>query len=73
MACPAWGSAGAAEASEPWVGCDGLEAFGSGIAWPAWGSADGFGAADGVEAVIFLLILSGLFYAVKRKVWADAH
>jgi cytochrome c1 len=27
----------------------------------------------GVKAVIFLLILSGLFYAVKRKVWADAH
>jgi len=27
----------------------------------------------GVKAVIFLLILSGLFYAVKRKVWADVH
>jgi len=27
----------------------------------------------GVKAIIFLLILSGLFYAVKRKVWADAH
>ncbi|MBV9834346.1 MAG: cytochrome c1 [Alphaproteobacteria bacterium] len=27
----------------------------------------------GVKAVLFLVILAGLFYAVKRKVWADVH
>lgn len=27
----------------------------------------------GVRVVLFLLILAGLMYAVKRKVWADAH
>ncbi|MBL8674270.1 MAG: cytochrome c1 [Rhodospirillales bacterium] len=27
----------------------------------------------GVRVAIFLLILTGLMYAVKRKVWADAH
>jgi ubiquinol-cytochrome c reductase cytochrome c1 subunit len=27
----------------------------------------------GVKAVIFLILLSVLLYAVKRKVWADLH
>jgi cytochrome c1 len=27
----------------------------------------------GVRVVLFLLIFAGLMYAVKRKVWADAH
>jgi ubiquinol-cytochrome c reductase cytochrome c1 subunit len=27
----------------------------------------------GVRAVLFLLLMTGLTYAVKRKVWADAH
>jgi ubiquinol-cytochrome c reductase cytochrome c1 subunit len=29
--------------------------------------------AMGVKVIIFLTILAGLVYAVKRKVWADAH
>ena len=27
----------------------------------------------GVKVILFLTILAGLAYAVKRKVWADAH
>jgi len=27
----------------------------------------------GVKTIIFLVILSGLFYAIKRKVWAEVH
>ncbi|MGE0423134.1 MAG: cytochrome c1 [Reyranellaceae bacterium] len=27
----------------------------------------------GVKAILFMVILAGLFYAVKRKVWADVH
>ena len=27
----------------------------------------------GVKAILFLIVLTGLFYAVKRKVWADVH
>jgi ubiquinol-cytochrome c reductase cytochrome c1 subunit len=27
----------------------------------------------GVKVVLFLFILTGLFYAVKRKIWADIH
>ncbi len=27
----------------------------------------------GLKVIIFLLILAGLFYAVKRKVWSDLH
>ncbi len=29
--------------------------------------------ATGVAAILFLLVLTGLLYATKRKVWADAH
>ena len=27
----------------------------------------------GVKVVVFLVILTGLLYAVKRKVWSDVH
>ena len=27
----------------------------------------------GLKVILFLIILTGLFYAVKRKVWADIH
>src|SRR5262249_52638931 len=27
----------------------------------------------GVQVIIFLLVLTGILYAVKRKVWADLH
>jgi len=27
----------------------------------------------GVKVVIFLLVLTGLLYALKRKIWRDAH
>ena len=27
----------------------------------------------GLQVMIFLLILSGLLYFTKRKIWADAH
>ena len=27
----------------------------------------------GVKIVLFLIVLTGLFYAVKRRVWADLH
>ncbi len=27
----------------------------------------------GVRVVLFLMLLTGLTYAVKRKVWADVH
>jgi ubiquinol-cytochrome c reductase cytochrome c1 subunit len=27
----------------------------------------------GVKTILFLIVLTGLFYAVKRKVWADVH
>ena len=27
----------------------------------------------GVRAVLFLLLMTGLTYAVKRKVWAEVH
>jgi cytochrome c1 len=27
----------------------------------------------GVRVVLFLLIFAGMMYAVKRKIWADAH
>jgi len=27
----------------------------------------------GVKTIIFLVILTGLLYAIKRKVWADVH
>lgn len=29
--------------------------------------------ATGLKAMIFLIILTGLFYATKRKIWADLH
>jgi ubiquinol-cytochrome c reductase cytochrome c1 subunit len=29
--------------------------------------------AMGIKVIVFLTILAGLAYAVKRKVWADAH
>jgi ubiquinol-cytochrome c reductase cytochrome c1 subunit len=29
--------------------------------------------AMGVKIIIFLTLLAGLAYAVKRKVWADVH
>ena len=29
--------------------------------------------AIGVKLVLFLTVLGGLAYAVKRKVWADVH
>lgn len=29
--------------------------------------------AIGFKSILFLLVLSGLFYAVKRKIWADVH
>ncbi len=27
----------------------------------------------GVKIVLFLIILTALFYAIKRRVWADLH
>ena len=27
----------------------------------------------GIKVVLFLIVLTGLFYAIKRKVWADQH
>jgi cytochrome c1 len=27
----------------------------------------------GFKVILFLLVMTGLFYAVKRKVWADLH
>ena len=27
----------------------------------------------GFKVILFLIILAGLFYAVKKKVWADIH
>ena len=27
----------------------------------------------GVKVVLFLIVLTGLFYAIKRRVWADLH
>jgi ubiquinol-cytochrome c reductase cytochrome c1 subunit len=27
----------------------------------------------GIKVILFLLVLTGLLYAVKRKVWADLH
>jgi ubiquinol-cytochrome c reductase cytochrome c1 subunit len=27
----------------------------------------------GVKVILFLLVFTGMMYAVKRKVWADAH
>jgi ubiquinol-cytochrome c reductase cytochrome c1 subunit len=27
----------------------------------------------GLKVMLFLIILTGLLYATKRKVWADAH
>ena len=27
----------------------------------------------GVKVVLFLLVMTGLLYAAKRKVWADLH
>lgn len=27
----------------------------------------------GIKVVLFLILLTGLFYAIKRKVWADVH
>ena len=27
----------------------------------------------GVKVILFLIILTGVLYAVKRKVWADLH
>ena len=27
----------------------------------------------GVRVVLFLVLMTGLTYAVKRKVWADVH
>jgi ubiquinol-cytochrome c reductase cytochrome c1 subunit len=27
----------------------------------------------GIKVVLFLIVLTGLFYAIKRKVWADVH
>ena len=27
----------------------------------------------GVKVLLFLLVLTGLLYAVKRKIWADVH
>jgi len=27
----------------------------------------------GIKVILFLIVLSGLFYAAKRKVWADVH
>ena len=29
--------------------------------------------ATGIAAILFLLVLTGLLYATKRKIWADAH
>jgi ubiquinol-cytochrome c reductase cytochrome c1 subunit len=26
-----------------------------------------------VKVILFLLVFTGMMYAVKRKVWADAH
>ena len=27
----------------------------------------------GIKVVLFLIVLTGLFYAIKRRVWADQH
>ena len=27
----------------------------------------------GIKSILFLLVLTGLLYAYKRKVWADVH
>ena len=27
----------------------------------------------GVKVVLFLIVLTGLFYAIKRRVWAELH
>ena len=27
----------------------------------------------GLESILFLIVLTGMLYAVKRKVWADVH
>jgi ubiquinol-cytochrome c reductase cytochrome c1 subunit len=27
----------------------------------------------GIAVILFLIVLSGLFYASKRKIWADVH
>jgi len=27
----------------------------------------------GLKVMIFLVILTGLFYATKRKIWSDLH
>jgi ubiquinol-cytochrome c reductase cytochrome c1 subunit len=27
----------------------------------------------GLKVMLFLIVLTGLFYATKRKIWADAH
>ena len=27
----------------------------------------------GVKVILFLLVFTGILYAVKRKVWADLH
>ena len=27
----------------------------------------------GIKVILFLVVLTGLFYAVKRKVWSDVH
>ena len=27
----------------------------------------------GVKVILFLLLLTGLFYVVKRRIWADVH
>jgi cytochrome c1 len=27
----------------------------------------------GVKVLIFLLVLTGLFYVSKRRIWADVH
>ena len=27
----------------------------------------------GVKVLLFLLLLTGMLYAVKRKIWADVH
>ncbi|MHA1600515.1 MAG: cytochrome c1 [Alphaproteobacteria bacterium] len=29
--------------------------------------------AMGVKVILFLLVLTGLLYAAKRKVWSDLH
>jgi ubiquinol-cytochrome c reductase cytochrome c1 subunit len=27
----------------------------------------------GVKAILFLIVLTGLLYALKRKIWQDVH